>query len=64
VKAKGAKKISFKEFQKALELISEKKNVAFDDLVTKITSSAGPVSKSTKADDVKFHDDKSLYTGL
>lgn len=51
------------EYQAALKLVAEKKGIEFDALVSKILAAGGPGSSGTKADNVKFHDDKSLYTG-
>lgn len=64
VKAKGAKTITFAEFEAALELIAEKKKVSSQDLISQISSASGPVYGGTKALPNKFHDDKSLYTGV
>ena len=36
----------------------------FGTLEGKILAAGGPVFSGTKADKVKFHDDKSLYTGV
>jgi hypothetical protein len=64
-KAPGARKIRFTEFRdKALPQIAAKKGIDVDSLVEKLCGSAGPSSSGTKADAVKFHDDKSLYTGV
>lgn len=64
VKAKAARKIGFKEFQAAVEMIAEKKKISVEDLTAKIVAAGGPASNSTKAEACKFHDDKSLYTGV
>eukprot|EP00892_Ulva_mutabilis_P004520 jgi/Ulvmu1/243/UM001_0247.1 len=64
VKAKGARKIGFTEYQAALKLVAEKKGIEYDALVAKILAAGGPASSGTQADNVKFHDDKSLYTGV
>ncbi|CDI73807.1 p25-alpha domain-containing protein, putative [Eimeria praecox] len=64
VKQKGAKTITEAEFEQALQLIAEKKKIGFQELVSQITSAAGPVYTGTKAMANKFHDDKSLYTGV
>jgi hypothetical protein len=36
--------------------------VDYEDLVAVICASGGPNSSGTKAEAVKFHDDKSMYT--
>ncbi|CDJ60117.1 p25-alpha domain-containing protein, putative [Eimeria maxima] len=64
VKQKGAKTITSAEFEQALQLIAEKKKIGFQELVSQLTNAAGPVYTGTKAMANKFHDDKSLYTGV
>lgn len=64
VKAKSERKINFDQFTEALVIFSKKKGVDFADLEKKILAAGGPVFSGTKADKVKFHDDKSLYTGV
>lgn len=63
-KAKTAKVLTYGDFQSALEQIAAKKKVTKDAIVEKIVKSGGPHFQGTKADYVKFHDDKSLYTGV
>ena len=41
-----------------------KKGETKEDLEQLITQHGGPAFSGTKADKVKFHDDKSLYTGV
>jgi hypothetical protein len=64
VKAKTSKVITFDEFESALKLAATKKGIGYDDLVAKVCKTGGPTYTGTKADYVKFHDDKSLYTGV
>jgi hypothetical protein len=64
VKDKTARKITFKQFEDALALIATKKGNSKDDVAKIITSAGGPKFEGTKADFVKFHDDKSTYTGV
>lgn len=64
VKAKGARKINLSEFEKSLVFVAEKKGLSVDDLKSKLSSITGPVLTGTKAEYNKFHDDKSLYTGV
>jgi len=52
------------EYHAALKLVAEKKGIEYDALVAKLLGAGGPASSGTQADNVKFHDDKSLYTGL
>ncbi|OXB71380.1 UNVERIFIED_CONTAM: hypothetical protein H355_011883 [Colinus virginianus] len=64
VKAKGAKTITFAEFEGAIALIAEKKKISVPELGAQISAASGPVYSGTKALPNKFHDDKSLYTGV
>lgn len=64
VKDKAERRITFAQFQKGLEHIADKKGSTVDDIITKVTSTGGPQFAGTQADHVKFHDDKSLYTGV
>ncbi|GBG80331.1 hypothetical protein CBR_g30699 [Chara braunii] len=64
VKPKGDRKINYDEFVQALELIAEAKGISMDDLKHQIMGAGGPSSSGTVPDAVKFHDDKSLYTGV
>eukprot|EP00998_Keelungia_sp_KM082_P010904 NODE_7125_length_604_cov_46.394130_g7102_i0.p2 GENE.NODE_7125_length_604_cov_46.394130_g7102_i0~~NODE_7125_length_604_cov_46.394130_g7102_i0.p2 ORF type:complete len:159 (-),score=41.25 NODE_7125_length_604_cov_46.394130_g7102_i0:44-520(-) len=64
-KKPGARKLDYTTFKtKTLPLIAEKRGQTADQLEAFIVGSAGPASNSTKAEAVKFHDDKSLYTGV
>jgi hypothetical protein len=49
---------------KGIEACATKKKIAYDALETKILSTGGPTFSGTKAEAVKYHDDKSLYTGV
>lgn len=64
VKDKSERRITFAQFEKGLEMFAEKKGVAPDEVVAKVLSTGGPSFQGTQADNVKFHDDKSLYTGV
>ncbi|CDJ38283.1 hypothetical protein, conserved [Eimeria tenella] len=66
VKDKGSKKISFLQFQEALKLVAAKKGMDLQTLQQKLAAegSEGPILTGTKADNVRFHDDKSTYTGV
>ncbi|KAL4475992.1 hypothetical protein ABPG72_007878 [Tetrahymena utriculariae] len=56
--------INIKQFEEGINQFATKKGISASDLKEKIVSSNGPVYAGTKADAVKFHDDKSLYTGV
>lgn len=64
VKSGKVKTITFDQFEKTLELAAAKKGTTKDALVQKIISHGGATYAGTKADYVKFHDDKSTYTGV
>ncbi len=64
IKSKTSKNITFQQFLEGLKLAAEKKGIDFEKLKEAVCNSSGPVFKGTKADFVKFHDDKSLYTGV
>eukprot|EP00882_Tetradesmus_deserticola_P015866 GHRQ01016919.1.p1 GENE.GHRQ01016919.1~~GHRQ01016919.1.p1 ORF type:complete len:186 (+),score=46.02 GHRQ01016919.1:61-618(+) len=64
VKVKGARKITWPEFVQALDYIAAKKGCAMDEVVCAVLKSNGPQDNGTKAEACRFHDDKSLYTGV
>ena len=64
IKKKTSKVITFSEFEAGLKLAASKKKIEYDALVEMIIKTGGPIFHGTKADYVKFHDDKSLYTGV
>lgn len=56
--------ITFEIFKdEILAAVAEKKGVSVDVLINKIAASDGPILSGTVADNVKFHDDTSTYTG-
>ena len=64
VKTKASKNLTYEQFVEGLKHAAEKKGVDFDKIKEQVCHSSGPVFKGTKADYVKFHDDKNLYTGV
>lgn len=64
VKSGKVKVITFDQFEKTLEHAAQKKGTTKDALIEQILSKGGPTYSGTKADYVKFHDDKSTYTGV
>jgi len=60
----GQRRITFDGFLSALFRIAEKKGQALEEVVSHILNAGGPTVKCTKTDYVKFHDDKSTYTGV
>jgi len=67
-KAKGADKtvrgLSYAAFMNGIKLMADKKGVEVDAVIAKVAASKGPILTGTKAEANKFHDDKSLYTGV
>jgi len=64
VKAKAERKINFVQFQKGVEEMATKKGITFEKLSGAICAKGGPTFTGTKAEAVKYHDDKSMYTGV
>lgn len=64
IKDKAERRITYDQFCKGLVLMAEKKGITGDDIKSAILNIGGPQFKGTQADAVKFHDDKSLYTGV
>lgn len=64
IKDKAARKINFAQFEMGIEILASKRGETFEELVGKMISQGGPVYQGTKAEAVKYHDDKSLYTGV
>jgi len=73
-KPKGGRKLDWRAFREALVYVSEKrfaktykeegKEAAVKKVEELIVKVEGPSANATKADFVKFHDDKSTYTGV
>lgn len=64
VKDKAARKITLAQFTSGIAECAKKKKITAAELEAKILAVGGPVFTGTKVDNVKFHDDKSLYTGV
>ncbi len=64
VKSGKVKTITFAEFQNALAEIAKKKGTTKEAIEGAIAAHGGATYAGTKADYVKFHDDKSTYTGV
>jgi len=73
IKPKGGRTVSFKLFQEGIEEIAKKKfaddyksnsKSAVAKVIDLVIKQKVPVSSGTKADKVKFYDDKSTYTGV
>lgn len=61
--SRGHKGMDVQQFKNALDFIAMKKGRRTEDVCTLIQNSAGPVLHCTRAQSVRFHDDKKLYTG-
>mmetsp|Transcript_1492 Transcript_1492/g.1964 ORF Transcript_1492/g.1964 Transcript_1492/m.1964 type:complete len:143 (+) Transcript_1492:51-479(+) len=65
VKPKGERRIKYTTFRnQAVAEIAKRKNIPEKEIVQKIFQAGGPVALATQADHVRFHDDKSTYTGM
>eukprot|EP01084_Bolivina_argentea_P281155 481008_1 len=63
-KTKGKRVINYKQFQDVLKHIAAKRGVSVESIESKIIKSGVPKNNhATKADKVRFYDDKRLYTG-
>lgn len=58
------KRLTFERFQEAIREVAERKKQPIKEIQRKIEKCPGPVVRATVADAVRFHDDKSLYTGM
>ena len=61
---RGVKKMKFEQFKNGLAECAIKKGTTEKILEEKIIAHGGPDYKGTKTDAVRWHDDKSLYTGV
>lgn len=64
IKTKDLRTITFEQFKKGVEGFAAKKGKTYDECVTLIVGTGGPQFHGTQADYVKFHDDKTTYTGV
>ena len=64
VKSGKVKTITFAEFENALGEIAKKKGTTKETIENAVKAHGGATYTGTKADYVKFHDDKSTYTGV
>ena len=64
VKSGKVKTITFAEFQNALGEIAKRKGTTKEAIEAAVKGHGGATYSGTKADYVKFHDDKSTYTGV
>lgn len=64
VKDKTARKINYAQFVAGLELCAGKRGEDMAAMEAHVLEAGGPTFTGTKAGPNKFHDDKSLYTGV
>ena len=50
-------------FTDVINMIAYQKGHTYENLARSIIDCGGPLNKGTKAEAVKFHDDKNLWTG-
>lgn len=63
-KLKSGKTLGFTQFLEALKQVATRKKVPYEDVVAQVSATEGPTFTGTKAEPTRFHDDKSLYTGV
>ena len=64
-KSRTAKKVTYEEFRvSAIPAIAAKKNMTVSQLMTMLREAEGPKLHATVAAPVRFHDDRSTYTGV
>jgi hypothetical protein len=56
-------RLPFDGFLKLLALVADKKGVPVGEVVGAVAALQGPAVRGTTPEAVKWHDDKSLYTG-
>lgn len=61
---KGERKICLEQFNDGLVEIAKRKGVDYDAVVAGVIATGGPQFVGTKADTVKWYDDKSTFTGM
>lgn len=64
IKDKAARKITYTEFENGLDQLAVRKGITGKEIRELASQSKGPILVGTKAEAVKYHDDKSLYTGV
>eukprot|EP00961_Rhodomonas_salina_P284453 3844658-Rhodomonas_salina.1 len=64
VKKPDARRITYMQFLDGLSIFASKKGISLEDIRVKVKASQGPILTGTVAEANKFHDDKTLYTGV
>jgi len=60
---KGQRRLNFEMFKDACRIIAGKRGISNAAIQDIISGSSGPILQGTQAEAVRFHDDKSTYTG-
>lgn len=63
VKAKGARRITFDQFLRALNLVAEKRGTTLCELVAAAVKHVAPINHAAAHHTIRLHDDRSTYTG-
>ena len=61
---KGQRRLNFAQFETALQYVADKKGVDVVGIRDLVENSGGPKLAGTTPEAVRFHDDKSTYTGV
>eukprot|EP00961_Rhodomonas_salina_P179871 2427570-Rhodomonas_salina.1 len=64
VKNKDARRITYPQFLEGLSVLAAKKGMDLEVIKKIVAASDGPILYGTVAEKNRFHDDKSLYTGM
>jgi hypothetical protein len=64
VKDKSARRISYNQFETGIHEFAHKMGTPFEKLAKILMDTGGPILQGTVAEANKYHDDKSLYTGM
>lgn len=64
VKTRGKRTITVAQFVEGCKELAKKRKEDYGAMMTRAVAAGGPKFKGTKADYVKFHDDKTTYTGV
>lgn len=62
--SQGSKRLTYDEFETAVEEIAKRKKKPVEEIIEKISSTSGPKFTGTEMEAVRFYDDKSTFTGV
>lgn len=60
---KGRRRVSWSSFEDLLGLVAERKGITHAAILSLVSKSRGPILHGTCPETVRFHDDKTTYTG-